>query len=99
FKTEFRVPLAGSLGITFPVCDVEDQEKRRPLRRSHTHVTAGLMVVSAGVLVLANKQGLVEQRPSTQELAATVFTHVQGCRAVGGVNLQSDLERLCEVTL
>lgn len=41
------MPLAGSLGITFPVCDVGDQEKLRPLRRSNTHVTAGLMVVSA----------------------------------------------------
>lgn len=49
--------------------------------------------------MLANKQGLVEQRPATQELAATVLTHVQGCRALGGLNLQSDLERLCEVTL
>lgn len=49
--------------------------------------------------MLANKQDLVEQRPSTQELAAAGLTHVQGCRAVGGLNLQSDLERLCEMTL
>lgn len=42
--------------------------------------------------MLAKKQDLVEQRPSAQELAAAVGS-------VGGQNLQSDLERLCEMTL
>ncbi|OBS65043.1 hypothetical protein A6R68_06412, partial [Neotoma lepida] len=105
FKTEFGVPLEGSLGITYQVCDVGGPEKLRPLRHSYTHQTdCGGVLVPVLVLVLVlvplpvpNKQDLVEKMPSTQELAAAVLTHVQGCRPLGGLEPQPDLEHLCEM--
>lgn len=46
FNTEkIRVPLGGSRGITFQVWDVGGQEKLRPLWRSYTRRTDGLVFV------------------------------------------------------
>uniref|UniRef100_A0ABI7WYT9 ADP ribosylation factor like GTPase 4D n=1 Tax=Felis catus TaxID=9685 RepID=A0ABI7WYT9_FELCA len=70
FNTEkIRVPLGGSRSITFQVWDVGGQEKLRPLWRSYTRRTDGLVFVvelhrisrasdnqGVPVLVLANKQ-------------------------------------------
>ncbi|KAL3968034.1 solute carrier family 15, member 5 [Sarotherodon galilaeus] len=116
FNTEkIKVAVGASRGINFQIWDVGGQDKLRPLWKSYTRRTDGMVFVVDStelermeeakvelhkITRTSENQGVpVEKLLSVHELSMYTLYHVQSCSAVDGQGLQLGLEKLYEMIL